>query len=133
MNATDDRAEGRRSANNTIGFTLIEIMIVTTIIALMATLAIPSFIRSRTTAQTDTCIANLRHLDSAKQQWALEQGKSSTSVPNLADFAPYIGHGTTNKLPICPNDATQSFTTSYQINDVQTPPECLAASNHILN
>ena len=63
------------------GFTLVEIMIVVAIIGLLAAIGIPNFVRARQTSQTNACINNLRVIDQAKQQWALEYGQISTVTP----------------------------------------------------
>ena len=100
------------------GFTLVEIMIVVAIIGLLAAIAIPNFVRARNTAQSNACINNLRQVDGAKQQWALENGKSDTSTPTSAEVGVYIKNG----MPTCPAQGT------YTINAVNTDPQCSLAN-----
>ena len=108
------------------GFTLIEIMIVGAIIGLLAAIAISNFIRARSTSQMNVCINNLRQIDSAKQQWALQNNKTTTDVPAVDDLTPFFGHGAGGSLTsvYCPVDATMTFATSYTINACGTAPAC---------
>jgi prepilin-type N-terminal cleavage/methylation domain-containing protein len=79
--------------NNKSGFTLVEIMIVVAIIGLLAAIAIPNFVKARENAQLNSILNNLRIIEGAKDQWALENKKGtgdtpdwSTGAAGIADF-----------------------------------------------
>ena len=77
------------------GFTLVEIMIVVAIIALLAAIAVPNFLRSRKRSQATRILEDLRMLDSAVDQYAIETGKTSGMNPSFTDLKNYINAGTT--------------------------------------
>src|SRR3954449_3366962 len=76
------------------GFTLVEIMIVVAIIALLAAIAVPGFLRARKRSQASRIINDLRLIDSAVDQYAIETNKTSGSAVTVADWTNYLKKGT---------------------------------------
>jgi len=102
------------------GFTLVEIMIVVAIIAMLAAIAMPNFVKARTAAQKNACIANLRQIDGAKLTWALETKKIAADSPADSDLfgaTQYI-----RQKPSCPGGGT------YTIATVLVLPTCTRGS-----
>ena len=77
------------------GFTLVEIMIVVAIIALLAAIAVPNFLRARKRSQATRILEDLRLLDSATDQYAIETNKISGMNPAFGDLKNYLKTGTT--------------------------------------
>src|SRR4051812_22140796 len=122
-------------SNRKSGFTLVEIMIVVAIIGLLAAIAIPNFVRARTTSQQNACINNLRQIDGAKQTWALETKQAGNATPVQTDIDPYLGRAGSAATILCPaGGAAATFATSYTINAVNVSPVCaVVPASHVLN
>ncbi len=84
-------------------------------VGILSAIAIPNFIKARSTAQQNACINNLRQLDGAAQQWALENKKGETAVPTRNDLLPYLHN---HQFPVCPAGG------QYTLNRVSSVPEC---------
>ena len=109
------------------GFTLVEIMIVVAIIGLLAAIAIPNFVRARTASQENACINNLRVIDGAIQQWALENKQAATQIVTEANIIPFLK----NPVTVCPSGGI-TFADSCTIGNVATAPVCRKVETHKL-
>jgi Mg-chelatase subunit ChlD/type II secretory pathway pseudopilin PulG len=75
---------------------LLTVLVVLAIVAVLAAISLPNFVKARATSQANSVVNNLRQIDAAKNQWALENNKSPDAVPAASDLKPYLVGG---KLP----------------------------------
>lgn len=102
------------------GFTLVEIMIVILIIGMLLAIAVPNFLRARETSRSRSCLANLRRIEGAKEQAAMELRMVGTAVPTQAQLEPdYL-----KDWPVCPSGGT------YTIGAINTDPTCSIGAPH---
>jgi type II secretory pathway pseudopilin PulG len=109
----------RVAALHPAAFTLVETLIVASLVGLLAFIAIPNYIRTRANAAKTACINNLRQIDAGVQQWALELKKTSSSTVTFNDISPFLKYSV-----VCPAGGT-SFADSYSIATVANEPLCL--------
>src|SRR5437660_7524614 len=72
------------------GFTLVEIMIVVAIIALLAAIAVPGFLRARKRSQASRILNDLRMIDSAVDQYAIETARKTGDAVAVAEWTNYL-------------------------------------------
>lgn len=85
------------------------------IIPMMMAIAIPNFVKARQTAQMNACINNLREIQMAKHEWAVEYNKKETDTPTETDLIPYFKD---HQMPKCIAGGI------YTIGTVETTPTC---------
>lgn len=110
-----------RKARAGRGFTLVEIMIVVLIIGILLAIAVPNFVRARESSRTKACISNLKQIDAAKEQWAMDNNKSNGDACAMTDLVPNYLKST----PSCPSGGT------YTVGDVGTNPTCSVAGHSL--
>lgn len=96
------------------GFTLVEVMIVTAIIGVIAAIAIPNFVNARLRAHATACVANLKQIDNAIQMWVVDTGAADSAPVVWGNIVPdYI-----RTQPSCPTHG------EYNISIANTSPTC---------
>lgn len=101
------------------GFTLLEMVLVILIIGILFGIAIPSFLNARDRSQARACVSNLRHIQDAKERWAMEHNKVDTSEPSASDLSVYL-----KSFPVCPGGG------EYQIRRLCDNPICTIGGDH---
>jgi prepilin-type N-terminal cleavage/methylation domain-containing protein len=104
------------------GFTLVEIMIVVAIIALLAAIAVPGFLRARKRSQASRILNDLRMIDSALDQYAIETNRSTGFVVAVADWTNYV-----KKNALLYNSGNSILGSSYGSQTVDTIPQVPAS------
>ena len=100
------------------GFTLVEIMIVVAIIALLAAIAVPGFLRARKRSQASRILNDLRMIDAAVDQYAIETNRSTGNVVNTADWTNYL-----KKNSSLYNTGKSLLGSAYGVQTVDTIPQ----------
>ena len=115
------------------GFTLVEIMIVVAIIALLAAIAVPGFLRARKRSQATTVLNNLRLIDAAKDQYAIEYNKTAMT-PYGSDLKAYF-KANSQLYNVASASTTSTFLdpkftlVTYYVNSLDNLPSCAAGSS----
>ncbi len=104
------------------GFTLVEIMIVVAIIALLAAIAVPGFLRARKRSQATRILNDLRMIDSAIDQYAIETNRASGNTVAVGDWTNYLKKGS-----VLYNTGKDLFGNSYGNQTVDSIPQVGAA------
>lgn len=110
------------------GFTLVEIMIVVAIIALLAAIAVPGFLRARKRSQASKILNDLRMIDAAVDQYAIETNRTTGFSVGVTDWTKYV-----KKDSILYNTGQSLFGTSYNSQTVDTIPQVPAADYAVLS
>ena len=110
------------------GFTLVEIMIVVAIIALLAAIAVPGFLRARKRSQAAKMLNDLRMIDAACDQYAIETNRTTGNTVGTADWTNYLKKGTALY-----NTGKDLFGTAYGQQTVDTIPQVPTADYALLS
>jgi prepilin-type N-terminal cleavage/methylation domain-containing protein len=110
------------------GFTLVEIMIVVAIIALLAAIAVPGFLRARKRSQASRILNDLRLIDSAVDQYAIETGRKTGDLVSVPDWTNYV-----KKNAVLANTAKDILGNDYGDQTVDQTPQVVSVSYDALS
>ena len=110
------------------GFTLVEIMIVVAIIALLAAIAVPGFLRARKRSQASRILNDLRMIDAACDQYAIETNKATGALVGVPDWMNYV-----KKDTVLYNTASSLLGTAYGPQTVDSIPQVPSADYDVLS
>jgi prepilin-type N-terminal cleavage/methylation domain-containing protein len=110
------------------GFTLVEIMIVVAIIALLAAIAVPGFLRARKRSQASKILNDLRMIDAAVDQYAIETNRTTGNTVVVSDWTKYV-----KKDSILYNTGANLFGTAYGNQVVDTIPQVQTVDYQVLS
>lgn len=99
--------------NSSQSYATAAVMPAVVVSGVLAGIAIPNFVKARAVSQRNACINNLRRIDAAKTEWALEYNKANGDTPTKNDLMPYL-----RRWPVCPSGG------AYSINPIGEPPTC---------
>ena len=110
------------------GFTLVEIMIVVAIIALLAAIAVPGFLRARKRSQASRILNDLRMIDAAVDQYAVETNRSTGNTVAVTDWTNYLKKGS-----VLYNTGNSILGSAYGPQTVDTIPQVVSADYAVLS
>jgi hypothetical protein len=95
------------------------------VVLFILAVAIPNTVPTRPYSAQNACVNNLREIDGAKQQWAMENSNTNGPV-TWNDILPFLGHGPAGGMPRCPKGG------QYTLGNLDEPPTCSIGGDHSL-
>ena len=103
-------------------------MIVVLIIGILLAIAVPNFVKAREASRAKACVSNLKQIEAAKEQWAMDTKAAATASPALTDLVGATAY--IKATPLCPSSGAYTVGTmtadpSCSIGTTTTPPHAL--------